>query len=125
MKAGIGAVRGLKKCFENANKYDDDYLIHYIHDNLQKYREQYGFGDFKNLFGREPTLIDVQNCFCETDKYLRAKMPELKVDNVRIKQIYKRNTNNINYSFPPKWGINDKIETKCLQPNSKELTLFL
>lgn len=124
VKAGIGAVRGLKKCFENTNEYDYDYLIHYTHDNLQKYREQYGFVDFKNLFGREPTLIDVQNCFCETDKYLREKMPELKVDNTRIKQIYKRNTNNINYFFPPKWGINDKIEIKCLQPNSKELTLF-
>ncbi len=125
VKAGIGAVRGLKKCFENANEYDDDYLIQYTHENLQKYREKYEFSNFRNLFGREPTLIDLQNCFCETDKYLREKMPELKVDNTRIKQIYRRNTNNINYFFPPKWGINDKIETKCLQPNIKGLTLFL
>lgn len=125
VKAGIGAVRGIKKCFVNSNEYDNDYLIQYTHDNLQKYRDQYGFGSFKNLFGREPTLIDVQNCFCETDKYLREKMPELKVDNVRIKQLYKQKNNNINFIFPPKWGINDKIVTKCLQPNSKELILFL
>jgi hypothetical protein len=124
VKAGIGAIRGLKKCFEYTEKYSNDDLIRYTHDNIQKYREQYGYSDFKNLFGREPTLIDLQNCFCETDKYLRVKMPELKVDNVRIKQIYKRNNNNINYFFPPKWGINDKIENKCLQPNMKESTLF-
>lgn len=125
VKAGIGAIRGLKKCFQNANEYDSDYLIHYTQENLQKYRVKYGYTtEFENLFGREPTLIDLQNCFCETDKYLREKMPELKVDNIRIKQIYRRSTNNIDYFFPPKWGINDKIKTKCLQPNLKELTLF-
>jgi hypothetical protein len=124
VKAGIGAIRGLKKCFESTGKYNNEDLIRYTHDNIQKYREQYGYSDFKNLFGREPTLIDLQNCFCETDKYLRVKMPELKVDNVRIKQIYKRNSGNINYFFPPKWEINDKIKSECLQPNLKELTLF-
>ena len=124
VKAGIGAVRGLKKCFINAEDYDYDYLIQYTHENLHKYREKYGFNGFKILFGREPTLIDLQNCFCETDKYLREKMPELKIDNVRIKQIYKQNVNNINYFFPPKWNINDKIKHKCTQPNSKGSTFF-
>lgn len=114
VKAGIGAIRGIKKCFENANRYNNEDLIRHTHENLYKYRERYGYSDFKNLFGREPTLIDLQNCFCETDKYLREKMPELKVDNVRIKQIYRRQPSNINYFFPPKWNINDKIENKCL-----------
>lgn len=124
VKAGIGAIRGIKKCFENTNRKDYEYLIHYTHENFHKYRERYGYSEFKNLFGREPTLIDLQNCFCETDKYLREKMPELKVDNVRIKQIYKRQPNSINYFFPPKWGINHKIENKCLQQNFQESTLF-
>ncbi|GAB6395204.1 MAG: ATP-binding protein [Bacteroidales bacterium] len=124
VKAGIGAIRGIKKCFEDSGGYSNEDLIRYTHDNIEKYRTQYGYSNFKNLFGREPTLIDLQNCFCETDKYLRVKMPELKVDNIRIKQIYRRNNNNINYFFPPKWGINDKIKTECLQSNTKELTLF-
>jgi len=124
VKAGIGAVRGLKKCFESSDGYSNEDLIRYTHENIEKFRERYGFSDFKNLFGREPTLIDLQNCFCETDKYLRVKMPELKVDNVRIKQIYRRNDDSINFFFPPKWGINDKIKNKCLQQNLKELTLF-
>lgn len=112
VKAGIGAVRGLKKCFEKTNGYSNEDLIRYTHENIQEYREKYGYSDFKNLFGREPTLIDLQNCFCETDKYLREKMPELKVDNVRIKQKYKKQSAEINYFFPPKWKINGKIETK-------------
>lgn len=124
VKAGIGAIRGLKKCFFDTDGYSYEDLIYYTQDNILKYRERYGCSDFKNLFGREPTLIDLQNCFCETDKYLREKMPELKVDNVRIKQKYRKNENKINYFFPPKWNINDKIKNKCSQQNTKELTLF-
>ena len=124
VKAGIGAIRGLKKCFENPGGYNYEDLIRYTYDNIEKLRERFGYPDFKNLFGRKPTLIDLQNCFCETDKYLRVKMPELKVDNVRIKQIYKHSDSNINFFFPPKWKINDKIQNKCLQQNLKELTLF-
>lgn len=124
VKAGIGAIRGLKKCFIDADGYSNEDLIRFTQDNLFKYREKYSCSDFKNLFGREPTLIDLQNCFCETDKYLRVKMPELKVDNVRIKQKYKKSGNNINYFFPPKWGLNNKIKDVCLQQNTKELTLF-
>lgn len=51
----------------------------------------------------------MQNCFCETDKYLRAKIPELVVDNVRIKQKYTPYEDKINYLFPPQWGIEDEI----------------
>ncbi|MDR0605064.1 MAG: hypothetical protein LBG80_12245 [Bacteroidales bacterium] len=114
VKAGIGAIRGLRKCFEDSGGSSDEDLIRYTHNNIEKYRVLYDYSDFKNLFGREPTLIDLQNCFCETDKYLRVKMPELRVDNIRIKQIYRQNNDNINYFFPPKWGINNKIKNKCV-----------
>lgn len=124
VKAGIGAVRGLKKCFLNYNDFSREYLIEYTLDNSEKYREKYGFNNFRNLFGREPKLIDIQNCFCETDKYLRAVMPDLKIDNVRIKQKYKRSNNNIAFFFPPKWGINDKLNRECIQQNLQGLTLF-
>ena len=74
-------------------------------NNPSNLEEKYGFTKFKNLFGREPALIDIQNCFCETDKYLRAKVPELQIDNVRIKQKYKRTDKELDFFFPPKWEL--------------------
>ncbi|MFV0470208.1 MAG: nucleotide kinase domain-containing protein [Dysgonomonas sp.] len=123
VKAGIGAVRGIKKCFLKTNGYSNEDLIRYTQDHLDVYREKYGYANFKNLFGREPTLIDLQNCFCETDKYLRVKMPELNIGNTRIKQKYKKHTADMSYFFPPKWNINENIEDKCIQKNTMVLTL--
>lgn len=127
--AGIGAIRGIKKCFIRYTNTED--AIRYTQENLIKYQEKYGYHQFKNLFGREPTLIDLQNCFCETDKYLRVKVPDLKVGNVRIKQKFKSPKPDINYFFPPKWKINEFIkannfteEKKCSQLKQMELTLF-
>lgn len=110
VKAGIGAIRGIKKCFPEANKNTFDDCIRYTQHNLNIYREKYGFTEFKNLFGREPTLIDLQNCFCETDKYLRVKLPELQVDNTRIKQKFVKPKEAIHFFFPPKWKINRFIK---------------
>ena len=104
VKAGIGAVRGIKKCFNSfGNTYED--AIRYTHDHFSELQERYGFTFFRSLPGREPKLIDLQNCFCETDKYLRAKMPDLRVGNVRIKQHYKPSSDRIEFFFPPKWNI--------------------
>ena len=125
VKAGIGAIRGIKKCFERlSKKYTYEDAIKYTQDNFERYKEKFGYTDFKPLFGRIPTLIDLQNCFCETDKYLRAKIPELQVDNKRIKQKYKENSKPLKLFFPPKWNINSKILTPCIQPSTKESTLF-
>jgi hypothetical protein len=109
VKAGVGAIRGLKKCFIDRSDYSNEDLIRYTLDNIGHYRDYYGESNFHNLFGREPKLIDVQNCFCETDKYLRVKIPELNVGNVRIKQRFKKSSHKINYFFPPKWDINEKV----------------
>ena len=105
VKAGIGSIRGIKKCFKNVNNKSYEFLINYTLDNFDKYQKKYGFTEFEHLFGREPTLIDIQNCFCETDKYLRAKIPELQIDNVRIKQRYKGCNGTIQFFFPPKWNL--------------------
>ena len=121
VKAGIGAIRGIKKCFISYGiNYED--AIYYIKEHLDDLRNMYGYNKFQSLFGHEPTLIDLQNCFCETDKYLRAKIPELKVDNVRIKQNYKETFSSIDFFFPPKWGL--KTDMLCTKPNIKELMLF-
>lgn len=104
VKAGVGAVRGIKKCFKSYGSCYEDAII-YTHNHFEELQERYGYSDFLPLPGRNLKLIDLQNCFCETDKYLRAKMPELKVGNVRIKQRYKPSNSRINYYFPDKWAV--------------------
>ena len=120
VKAGIGAIRGIKKCFVS---YGDDYedAIRYVQTHFDELLELYGIKRVKNLPGHSPTLLDLQNCFCETDKYLRAKMPELVIDNVRIKQSYKPSPKTIHYMFPPKWNVEVDL---CTVQNTQELTLF-
>ena len=123
VKAGIGAVRGIKKCFSSiGDDYED--AIRHTFEHLDDYRKEFGYDDFKPLPGREPHLIDLQNCFCETDKYLRAKMPELLVGNVRIKQRYKESPRPIDFKFPPKWNISANLHSRCTQRHIQELTLF-
>ena len=108
VKAGVGAVRGIKKCFlSHGNTFED--AIFYTQEHFDELQERYGYTGFRPLPGRMPKLIDLQNCFCETDKYLRGKMPELKVGNVRIKQHYKPSTEGIDYLFPPQWHISGHI----------------
>lgn len=109
VKAGVGAIRGIKKCFSSYGRQYED-AIYYIHDHFEELQNRYGYTDFKPLPGRKPKLIDLQNCFCETDKYLRAKMPELKVGNVRIKQHYKPSPKGIDFYFPEKWGVEEHIQ---------------
>ena len=104
VKAGIGAIRGIKKCFINYGECYED-AIFYVKNHFHELQAMYGFNSFRELPGHSPTLIDLQNCFCETDKYLRAKMPELIVGNVRIKQTYKPVNRSIEFYFPPKWKI--------------------
>lgn len=109
VKAGIGAIRGIHKCFENIGKYSYEDIIKYTSENVEVYQEKYGFNNFKSLFGRMPTLIDYQNCFCETDKLLRVELPQLNLNNKRIKQKYKKTERPIIYLFPPKWNLNHKL----------------
>ena len=102
--AGIGAIRGINKCFiSHGHSYED--AIRYTKEHFKELQTKYGYTEFKPLLGHEPTLLDLQNCFCETDKYLRAKMPDLIVGNKRIKQKYKSQGESIHYMFPPKWNI--------------------
>lgn len=104
VKAGVGAVRGIKKCFVSYG-YDYEDAIYFVHDHFEELQEKYGYSCFRPLPGRKLKLIDLQNCFCETDKYLRAKMPEMVVGNTRIKQHYHVNGHSFEYTFPPKWNI--------------------
>lgn len=109
--AGPGAKSGIKKCFSYISNYSEADIIRYMSD-----RQEYEFARlnlcFKNLYGRNLQLIDCQNLFCETDKYARVAHPNIVglSHRTRIKQMYKKNDKRkIDFFYPPKWGINDKM----------------
>lgn len=108
--AGPGAISGIEKCFKSIGKASPEYVIKYMVDIQEKEFERLGL-DFKNLWGRRLQSIDCQNIFCETDKYARIVYPMVVSSNgrKRIKQKFSPNLNEIEYYYPPKWGINQNI----------------
>lgn len=109
--AGPGAQNGIKKCFGDLKQYSYEDIIRYVTERQNEEFAKRGL-NFKNLFGRDLQLIDCQNLFCETDKYARVAYPSIDGMNTRkrIKQKYvDRNLNEIDFFYPPKWGLNYKI----------------
>lgn len=111
VKAGPGACNGIAKCFKSVGNYSEEDIIRYMAESQNKEFERLEL-EFKSLWGRQLQLIDCQNLFCETDKYTRVAYPnEISSDGrTRIKQQLKPNLIKIEYFYPPKWGLNDKIE---------------
>ncbi len=107
---GPGAKDGIRKCFKSLGGYTEADIIRYVTDRQEQEFERLGI-DFKTLWGRPLQLIDCQNLFCETDKYARVAHPKMDglSGRTRIKQLYSSNHRRINYFFPPKWGLNDKL----------------
>lgn len=103
---GPGARDGIRKCFSSLGGLTESEVIKILAD-----RQEYEFDrlclNFKNLGGRRLQYIDIQNIFCETDKYCRVEHPELKgiSGRTRIKQLFKINHKPIEFFFPPKWNI--------------------
>ena len=62
---------------------------------------------FPNLWGRDLQLIDLQNLFCEVDKYARVVHPSTSdVSNRRrIKQRFRPSSELLPQWYPPKWGL--------------------
>lgn len=114
--AGPGAVNGIHKCFSSLGDYTYEEVIKWIYDEQQRECEALGI-NCPDLYGRPMQLIDCQNLFCETDKYLRATHPQLNGTSgrSRIKQKYHTIHAPIAYFFPPKWGINHLIKPLCLK----------
>jgi hypothetical protein len=112
---GPGAIDGISKCFIDKNGYSDSDIIRCVTENQESEFSRLGLG-FKNLWGRPLQLIDCQNLFCEVDKYSRIAHPEISGNSKRkrIKQKYSLNPKKIDFWYPPKWGINSKINTKFI-----------
>jgi hypothetical protein len=104
---GPGCLRGIQKCFDlpSVSVPEAQELINHIVE------EQDGFFAYYKhkpvtLFGLKLHAIDVQNLFCETDKYARAAHPEFKLkDGERIKQTFKQAGPFPPTFFPPKWNL--------------------
>ncbi|MCD9576336.1 nucleotide kinase domain-containing protein [Flavobacterium soyae] len=111
VKAGPGAKDGIIKCFKDLGNYNFEDIIKMMADNQFSEFERLSIS-FKNLWGRDLQLIDCQNVFCEVDKYSRVFHPDIigLSNRTRIKQKFiLKDKNQIDYFFPPKWGINEKI----------------
>ncbi len=107
---GPGAKGGISKCFESLGGLSESDLIRVV---AERQAEEFGrLGiQFKSLWGRPLQLIDCQNLFCEVDKYSRVHHPEITGTSARtrIKQKFRATEAAVEYWYPPKWGLNERI----------------
>jgi hypothetical protein len=112
---GPGARNGLRKCFASFGALSEADMIRLVTDRQNVEFERRGI-HFQWLGGRRLQLIDIQNLFCEIDKYARVRFPDATGTSkrTRIKQRFKPITTPVSYWFPPKWDINGTVN-----PSSK------
>ncbi len=107
---GPGARDGLRKCFADFGGFSETELIHLMADRQEGEFDRLGL-NFQSLWGRSLQLIDCQNLFCEVDKFARVAHPEIAglTGRSRIKQKFQPTPKPIEYFYPPKWHLNDRI----------------
>jgi hypothetical protein len=107
---GPGARGGIAKCFASLGGLSERDIIRVVADRQDVEFAQRGLR-FESLWGRPLQLIDCQNVFCEVDKYSRIRHPDVvsRSDRTRIKQKFRPQWSRIEYWFPPKWELNDRI----------------
>jgi hypothetical protein len=107
---GPGARSGIQKCIADPGTYSDADIIRWTTDQQAEAFASREL-EFRSLWGRPLQLIDVQNLFCEVDKYARVAHPDVvgRGERSRIKQEYRYNASIIEYVFPEKWGINAAV----------------
>ena len=103
---GPGARDGIRKCFSKLGGLSETDVIKMMADRQELEFERLDL-KFQKLGKRSLQFIDIQNIFCEVDKYCRVAHPELLgfSGRTRIKQRFKSNPEPIEYFFPPKWEI--------------------
>lgn len=120
---GPGARDGLRKCFADTGGLSDAELIRLMADRQEQECARLGL-EFPSLWGRPLQLIDCQNLFCEVDKYARVAHPEAAglTGRTRIKQKFAAQAQPIEFWYPPKWGINDRIAAGAVPNEAFEAT---
>lgn len=104
-QAGPGALRGIKKVFENTGDYTPAEVILWMVEHQEEEFRRRNL-PFNGLWGRPLHAIDCQGLFCETDKYCREVAPQLTSSRKRIKARFSATPEPFQLFFPPKWGIN-------------------
>lgn len=109
--AGPGALDGMRKCFVGRRNIAAERIIHHMYENQERYFHDLNL-DFQTLWGRPLQLIDCQNLFCEISKYARIAFPHITDGSgrVQIKQYFRPIGPLPIPWYPPKWGINDRIQ---------------
>ena len=102
--AGPGSLRGIKKCFIDKGNISNEDIIRYMYNHQEEEFKRLNL-NFKTIGNRKLQLIDIQNIFCELDKYCREKVPSLKSNRTKIKKKYTPKQTKIEYIYPPKWNI--------------------
>ena len=102
--AGPGSLRGIKKCFIDKGNLSNEDIIKYMYSHQEEEFKRLNL-NFKTIGNRKLQLIDIQNIFCELDKYCREKVPSLKSNRTKIKKKYTPKQTKIEYIYPPKWNI--------------------
>ena len=108
---GPGARDGLRKCFVSLGDYSESDAIRWT---AERQTDEFAARalKFASLWGRALQLIDCQNLFCEVDKYARVVHPDVAgfSGRSRIKQKFSANPKPMMPWFPPKWGLNERIQ---------------
>lgn len=115
---GPGALRGIRKCVADPKGLTPEEIIRVVMEDQETAFTARGL-EWSDLWGRPLQLIDIQNLFCEVDKYTRVANPELSIHapGKRIKQRYRRSNEHLTAWFPPKWGINGRISAAFVPRN--------
>lgn len=114
ISASVGSILGIDITFNFEGKKNYEDVIRWTHTNLKKLLREYSDGydmplNFKPLVinGEPywPTLMDLQNCFCEVSKYVRPLNLDYqsKKKKTRIKQKFVQTSNKIEVDLPKKW----------------------
>lgn len=112
-KAGPGAKDGITKCFTDLRDYTFEDVIKMMNETQELEFERLEL-KFDTLWGRRLQMIDIQNIFCEVDKYSRVAHSNIVglSNRTRIKQKFKFvEKEKIEFFFPPKWNINNLIHS--------------
>ncbi len=117
-RPGPGALRGIKKVFQDLGDYTPEQIVHWMVDRQDQEFRRLGL-QFGGLWGRPLHAIDCQGLFCETDKYCREAIPELTSARKRIKAKFVASTEPVKLFFPPKWNLNDKLPKESVFGNGR------
>lgn len=103
---GPGARSGIRKCFSTPGDYTESDIIGIVTERQEIEFQNRGL-DFSYIGGRPLQQIDIQNIFCEIDKYARVRFPDIsgKHNRTRIKHRFHANPTPIDFFYPPKWNL--------------------